>query len=54
MTIVRLPAEMAATTFARRHIGLSPNDIKTMLKVVGAGSLDELMSETVPASISAK
>ena len=47
----RAPAATAATTFARRHIGLSPNDIETMLEVVGAGSLDQLMSETVPASI---
>ena len=47
----RAPADTAATTFARRHIGPSPSDVERMLKVVGAGSLDELMSETIPASI---
>jgi glycine dehydrogenase len=40
-----------ATTFARRHIGLSPRDIAAMLKVVGASSVDALMGETLPASI---
>lgn len=51
MTAARSPAETPATTFARRHIGLSPNDIEAMLKIVGAQSLDALMGETVPASI---
>lgn len=51
MTAVRLPADTPATTFARRHIGPSPNDVEAMLKVVGAPSLDVLMAETVPASI---
>jgi len=41
----------AATTFARRHIGPSPSDIKAMLKTVGAASLDALMAEAIPDSI---
>ena len=41
----------AATDFVRRHIGPSPRDISAMLESVGARSLDELMGETLPASI---
>src|SRR3712207_7059731 len=37
--------------FARRHIGPGPDDITAMLKVVGAASLDEMASRTVPAAI---
>ena len=43
-----------ATTFERRHIGPSPSDIKEMLQVVGAQSLEDLMSQTLPASIRQK
>ena len=50
MIAVRLPADTPATTFARRHIGPSPNDVEAMLKVVGAPSLDVLMAETVSAT----
>jgi glycine dehydrogenase len=35
----------------RRHIGPSPVEMAAMLKVVGAASLDELIDQTVPASI---
>ena len=38
-------------TFARRHIGPSPDDRDEMLKAVGAASLDALMDEVIPASI---
>ena len=38
-------------SFARRHIGLSENDIKDMLAIVGADSLDELLAQTLPADI---
>src|ERR1700749_531830 len=44
----------AATSFVRRHIGPSPRDVQAMLEVVGAKSLDELMSETLPVSIRQK
>jgi glycine dehydrogenase len=45
------PLDDAATTFVRRHIGPSPRDVTAMLKTVGASSLEQLMSETLPASI---
>src|SRR3954454_22840293 len=44
----------AATTFVRRHIGPSPRDIAAMLESVGAKSLSELMSQTLPSSIRQK
>src|SRR5437763_9706440 len=44
----------AATTFVRRHIGPSPRDIDAMLETVGAKSLAELMSQTLPSSIRQK
>jgi glycine dehydrogenase len=43
------PFELAS--FARRHIGLSENEIKDMLAIVGADSLDELLAQTLPADI---
>jgi glycine dehydrogenase len=48
------PANEAAATFARRHIGPSPRDVAAMLETVGAPSLEALMSETLPASIRQK
>jgi glycine dehydrogenase len=45
------PADEAATTFVRRHIGPSPRDVAAMLETVGAKSLSELMSQTLPGSI---
>src|SRR3569833_2720395 len=44
----------AATDFVRRHIGPSPRDIAAMLESVGANSLGELMSQTLPSSIQQK
>ena len=37
--------------FIRRHIGPSEEDIKEMLKLVGADSLEDLMKKTVPDNI---
>ena len=37
--------------FARRHIGPSEADVKAMLSVVGAKSLDDLIATTIPESI---
>src|SRR5207253_6006424 len=54
MTAHRKPAEEAATTFVRRHIGPSPRDVNAMLETVGAKSLSELMSQTLPSSIRQK
>src|SRR5450755_1827585 len=54
MTAQRTPADDAAATFVRRHIGPSPRDVAAMLETVGAKSLNALMAETLPASIRQK
>jgi len=54
MTAHRKPADEAATTFARRHIGPSPRDVAAMLETVGAKSLGVLMAATLPSSIRQK
>ncbi len=54
MTAHRKPADEAAATFVRRHIGPSPRDIATMLEAVGAKTLGELMAQTLPSSIRQK
>src|SRR5713226_6797883 len=54
MTAHYKPANDAAATFVRRHIGPSPRDISAMLETVGAKSLDALMGETLPSSIRQK
>ncbi len=43
--------DQQSTEFQRRHIGPNPIDTKLMLETIGAASLDELISKTVPASI---
>src|SRR5919106_5318551 len=40
-----------AETFADRHIGPRPADVEKMLATIGAESLDQLVSQTVPDSI---
>ncbi|MGB3076851.1 MAG: aminomethyl-transferring glycine dehydrogenase [Chitinophagales bacterium] len=40
--------------FASRHIGVNDTDIKEMLEVIGADSLDELIAEVVPENINNK
>jgi len=43
------------TEFAARHIGTyNPEDLKKMLKVVKAESLDQLIEETIPSHIRVK
>jgi glycine dehydrogenase len=42
---------MSAGPFVRRHIGPSPEDIEEMVRIAGAGSLDQLIDETIPESI---
>lgn len=42
---------MATEKFLWRHLGPRQEDIEEMLSVVGAGSLDELIEQTVPQSI---
>ncbi len=40
--------------FQARHIGPRPSDLSSMLQTIGAGSLDQLIAETVPANIRLK
>ena len=42
---------MSSTTFASRHIGPRPEDVKSMLDEVGFSSIDDLISATIPQSI---
>src|SRR5680860_786088 len=41
----------AADDFVARHIGPRPDDLRTMLATIGVASVDQLVDETVPASI---
>ncbi len=52
MTSSASPSFLLPTdTFVRRHIGPDESNIKAMLQTIGLKSLDELVSETVPADI---
>ncbi len=51
MRHLELSSMISATTFEQRHIGLSSRDVETMLHTVGVASMDELIDQTVPASI---
>ncbi len=42
---------MNTDAFSLRHIGPRENDHKEMLKVIGADSIDQLISETIPNNI---
>jgi glycine dehydrogenase len=44
-------SEHKLTQFARRHIGISSQELNEMLSVIGVDSLDQLIDETVPDSI---
>ena len=37
--------------FENRHIGPDAHQVEEMLKVIKAGSIDELIDQTIPASI---
>ena len=39
-------------SFVQRHIGATENDIKNMLRTLGISSLEALVDETIPKSIS--
>ncbi|WP_338029675.1 aminomethyl-transferring glycine dehydrogenase [Gluconacetobacter tumulisoli] len=41
----------AADAFCKRHVGPDDRDVAAMLGVIDAGSLDELMAQTVPSAI---
>ncbi|MCG6884504.1 MAG: glycine dehydrogenase (aminomethyl-transferring), partial [Silicimonas sp.] len=46
------PTDYLPYDFAnRRHIGPSPKEMEQMLSALGVASLDELIDQTVPASI---
>ena len=49
--VTKIEIDSPTADFARRHIGPSPRDVEEMLRVVGAASLDELIAQTIPASI---
>ncbi|HPI72964.1 MAG TPA: hypothetical protein PLZ01_06130 [bacterium] len=40
--------------FSKRHIGPDANETEEMLRAVGAGSLEELMDQTIPPAIRSK
>ena len=42
---------MELNNFANRHIGLTPEDITSMIKDIGVGSMDELIDQTIPSDI---
>lgn len=42
---------MDINSFAHRHIGPNESELKEMLDVIGVSSIDELINQTVPASI---
>jgi glycine dehydrogenase len=44
-------SEHLSSDFASRHIGPSPDGVSSMLAAVGAASLEDLIAQTVPASI---
>ena len=45
---------MAKEQFITRHVGPRSEDVEEMLKVIGVKSVDELIEQTVPASIRLK
>ena len=40
--------------FVNRHNGPSENEVKAMLSKIGAGSVDELINQTIPSAIRLK
>ena len=45
---------MKTATFANRHIGISAEDLPTMLEKIGVKSVDELIDKTIPSKIRLK
>jgi len=50
-SLTRLADLLEPDEFVRRHIGPSADDVTVMLKAIGLSSIDELIDETLPASI---
>ena len=42
---------MAQDRFVDRHVGISPDDLRPMLETIGVKSVEELISQVIPASI---
>ncbi|MCD8100995.1 MAG: aminomethyl-transferring glycine dehydrogenase [Alistipes sp.] len=42
---------MSQDKFSDRHIGISPDDLPSMLETIGVGSVEELISEVIPQNI---
>ena len=42
---------MITNNFAHRHNGPQPHEVEKMLKVIGVGSIDELIDKTIPRKI---
>jgi glycine dehydrogenase len=42
---------MDTTEFAGRHIGITTEDLPSMLQTIGAASVDELIEQTIPSDI---
>ena len=42
---------MSIVRFSDRHIGLRGDDVKEMLSLVNASSIEQLINETIPAKI---
>src|SRR5436190_16715689 len=49
--VTKIEIDSPTPDFSHRHIGPSPRDVKDMLRIVGAASLDELIAQTIPATI---
>lgn len=45
---------MDTNKFVNRHVGISAEDIPSMLKAIGVGSVDELIDQTIPGNIRLK
>ncbi|MDY0077516.1 MAG: aminomethyl-transferring glycine dehydrogenase [Bacteroidales bacterium] len=42
---------MISNNFLQRHLGPTPEDIKTMLQAIGVGSVEQLIDEIIPENI---
>ncbi len=45
---------MDTNKFVNRHVGISAEDIPSMLQAIGVKSVDELIDQTIPADIRLK
>ena len=45
---------MDTNKFVNRHVGISAEDIPSMLQAIGVKSVDELIDQTIPSDIRLK